>query len=87
MEELHMITKEAVDISHPAVQELIGAGFSEEESITAIEKWGTPEDAADYLIAMRTQSASLQPVAKSETDGKREEGSDILQYVLTVLVS
>ena len=87
MEELHMITREAVDISHPAVQELIDAGFSEEESITAIEKWGTPEDAAEYLTAMRTQSASLQPVAKIEIDGKKEEGSNTLQYVLTVLVS
>ena len=82
-----MVTKEAVDISHPAVQELISAGFNEEESITAIEKWGTPEEAADYLIAMRTQSASLQPAAKSEIDGKTDEGSNTLQYVLTVILS
>lgn len=74
-----MITKEAVDISHPVVQEVINAGFSEAESITAVEKCETPEDAIDYLIAMRTRDT--EPVVRTEIDGKTEEQSKTLQYV------
>ena len=77
MEELHMIIREAVDISHPAVQKLIGAGFSEEKSIAAIEKYETVEDATDYLIAM--QSAS-------EFDWKMEKFTNKLWYVSTVIL-
>ena len=46
-----MVTKEAVDISHPAVKELMNAGYSEAESIRAIEKCEEPEKAVEYLIS------------------------------------
>ena len=81
LEEPHMITKEAVDVSHPAVQELIDAGYSEEQSITAIEKWETPEVAVDYLIATQTKNSDLEPVVRSEIDGETDEQSKTLQYV------
>ena len=50
-----MTIKEAVDASHPHVRQLISAGFGETESIRAIEKYETPEEANDYLTATRIQ--------------------------------
>ena len=50
-----MTIKEAVDASHPHVQQLIRAGFGETESISAMEKYETPEEANDYLTATRIQ--------------------------------
>ena len=64
-----MSIKEAVDVSHPGVQEVIGAGYSEEESIIAFEACGTTEDAVTYLINMQTGGASNQnPLATESTE-------------------
>ena len=49
-----MTIKEAVDVSHPGVQEVIGAGYTAEESILAFEACGTAEDAVEYLVNMKT---------------------------------
>ena len=68
-EDLCISIKEAVDVSHPGVQEVIGAGFSEEESILAFEACGTTEDAVAYLINMRTGGTSNQsPLATERTE-------------------
>ena len=74
-EELHMITKEAIDSSHPAVKVLVDAGYGEAESIVAIEKWETPEKAVGYLIAMQAQNLSLVSAVQNT------EEDETLQYV------
>ena len=78
-----MTTKEAVDASHTAVRELIEAGFGETESISAIEKFGTPEEAIDYLIALRTQSFT-EPILSSDgpEDATESFAEEATQYVL-----
>lgn len=48
-----MTEKEAVDESHPAVQELIEAGYGREMSISAIEKYGSAENATEHLVALQ----------------------------------
>ena len=56
---LQMTTKEAVDESHPNVQALIQAGFGEAESISAIEKFGSPDMAIDYLVNKKAEPVQL----------------------------
>ena len=80
-----MITKVAVDSSHPSVQKLVNAGFSEAESITAIEKWETPEDAVGYLIAIRAQNVTSESAIRNETNRDAEEDKT-LQYVTKVIL-
>lgn len=38
-----------IDESHPDVAALVGAGYTTEESISAMEKCGTRKDALEYL--------------------------------------
>ena len=56
---MQITTKEAVDESHLAVQALIQAGFGEAESISAIEKFGSPESAIDYLVTQKAEPSRL----------------------------
>ena len=81
-----MTTKEAVDASHTAVRELIEAGFGVTESITAIEKFGTPEEAIDYLIALRTQSFNTEPILISDgtEDATESIAEEAPEYVLKI---
>lgn len=50
-----MTEKEAVDESHPAVQELIEAGYGIQMSVSAIEKYGSAENATEHLVAQQAQ--------------------------------
>ena len=76
-----MIIKEAVDVSHPKVQELIAAGYSEKESILAFEACGTTEDAVEYLINMQNGSGNNQhPVASKSTETLGAERCIIIIY-------
>ena len=40
-----------MDIKHPVVQQLCSAGFSEEQSLEAVEIFGTLEGAMEYLMS------------------------------------
>jgi hypothetical protein len=42
-------TKEAVDEDHAVVVELVSAGFTVEQSIDAVDRYGTLEAALSYL--------------------------------------
>ena len=47
-----MVThKQPVQEEHSEVQRLIGAGYTKDESITAIERWGTAAKAMEHLLA------------------------------------
>lgn len=46
---IERIAKEPVDEKHPAVIELVKAGYSEKQSIDAIAKYGTLEAAMDHM--------------------------------------
>ena len=83
-----MTTKEAVDASHTAVRELIEAGFGVTESISAIEKFGTPEEAIDYLTALRTQSFNTEPILISDgtEDATESIAEEATQYVLKMWI-
>ena len=41
-----------IDRIHPVVQQLCSAGFTEEQSIDAVKKYGTLDKAMDYLMSI-----------------------------------
>lgn len=41
-----------VDSKHPVVEQLCSAGFSEEQSVEAVEKYETLERAMDFLMSL-----------------------------------
>ena len=64
-----MTVKEAVDVAHPGVQEVISAGYTIEESILAFETCGTAEDAVEYLVNMKGGGIINKPaVTKGSED-------------------
>lgn len=70
-----MTVKEAVDESHPAVQQLIKAGYKKEMSISAIEKYGSPENATEYLVALQAQSSEPTPKNVEVVDTEKDEAT------------
>ncbi len=46
---IERIAKEPVDESHPAVIELVKAGYSEKQSVEAVAMYGTLEAAMDHM--------------------------------------
>ena len=66
-DQLQMTTKEAVDESHHDVQTLIQAGYGEAESISAIEKFGSPEIAIDYLVGQKAELSHSKDFESAET--------------------
>lgn len=72
MEEPHVTKMLAVDISHPDVKELMLAGYSEAQSISAIEECGTLNKAIKYLIS---QTDGSQKVSETEASNNAEDKS------------
>ena len=76
-----VIHRQLVHEENNEVQQLIGAGFTKDESIRAIERWETAEEAMEYLLPepeSKGLSGSTTPVQAKE---------DSLEYQTKVLVS
>lgn len=67
-----MTKRLAVDISHPAVKELMMAGYNEAQSILAIEECGTLNEGIKYLIS---QTGGSQKVSETESSKSAEDRS------------
>lgn len=76
----------AVDSSHPAVKELMLAGFTEAQSMSAIEECRTLKTAIQYLIS---QSGGSQMESENEASKKTADESfkyDVEHVVMYMLI-
>ena len=65
-----------IDIRHPAVQQLCSAGFSEEQSLEAVERFETLEGAMDYLMS---QDEDRGGVFQISTPSRQDSASFLRQ--------
>ena len=57
-----------IDRNHPVVQQLCSAGYSEEESIDAVEKFENIDPAMEYLMSRGDEEGGLFPATPSRQD-------------------
>ena len=65
-----------VDRNHPVVQQLCSAGFSEEQSLEAVEKFETLERAMDYLMS---QDEDEEGVFQTDAPARQDSTSFLRQ--------
>ena len=61
-----IIHKQPIHEEHSEVQQLIAAGFDKDESITAIERWGTAEEAMEHLLVVAESDGIFVPTAPEQ---------------------
>ena len=61
-----IIHKQPIHEEHSEVQELIEAGYNKNESITAIERWGTAEEAMEHLLVVAESDGIFVPTAPEQ---------------------
>ena len=77
-----VIHKEPVDESHIEVQKLIDADYPEEESIRAIERWGTAREAITKLMC--EHDSEEIPVENEEIPVQPKTNTSVCIYIYMV---